>query len=192
MDEYMSSQVWQPPSSLLNSSFGFTLDHRCVIAYYSRSLFMGSLPLHRVKQKSLWRTVYDFTSTSLEQWNAFADHIDSHLASNSLHAFVAIESPLDSSKIMVNSAWNVFKDTLLAAAAVCLPSRKVSSESFHRSSHTSESLLSVKRHLRILNQVFAFLTWLIAKPSDGAAHLDLAKVQSAWSSSPDSSDDLYS
>src|SRR5277367_3626832 len=192
MDEYMSSQVWQPPSSLLNSAYGFTLDHRCVIAYYSRSLFMGSLPLHRVKQKGLWRTVYDYASASTEQWSAFTDYIDSHLASNSLHAFVALESPLDSSKIMANSTWNVFKDTLLAAAADCLPSRKVSSESFHHSSHTSESLLRIKRHLRILNQVFAFLTRLIAKPSDSASRLDLAKVQSAWSSSSDSVDDLYS
>src|SRR5277367_5431047 len=130
MNEYMSSQVWQPPFSLLNSSSGFTLDHRCVIAYYSRSLFMGSLPLHRVKQKGLWRTVYDFTSTSPEQWVAFTDYIDSHLASNSLHAFVAIDSPLDSSKIMANSAWNVLKDTVMAAAAACLPSNNVSSETF--------------------------------------------------------------
>src|SRR5271156_1232542 len=52
MDEYLFSQVWTPPSSLLStSSSTCELDHRCVIAYYSQSLFLGFLPQHRVKQR---------------------------------------------------------------------------------------------------------------------------------------------
>src|SRR5271156_6384052 len=48
MDEYLFSQVWQCPSSVLSTSSSSELDHRYVIVYYSKSLLLGFLPLHPV------------------------------------------------------------------------------------------------------------------------------------------------
>src|SRR5277367_356242 len=157
MDEYLFSQVWTPPSSLLpTSSSNCELDHRCVIAHYSQSLFLGFLPQHRVKQKNLWRTLIDVVSATPEQWVAYSLHIDAYLRSNQSDAVVATHSSLSSSKTSLNSIWNTFKSTLLDAAADCLPVRCISTEQFHRSVHDSGSLLRAKHHLWTLNKSFAF------------------------------------
>src|SRR5271156_546659 len=203
MDEYLFSQVWQPPSSLLSvSSSSSELDHRCVIVYYSKSLLLGFLPLHRVKQKGLWRSFFDVASATPDQWTSYSLHVEAHLRSNQTTAFVAIDSPLPSSKVLLNSSWNTFKNTLLAAASSCLPVKRISTEQYNRSSHDSGALLRTKQHLRQANKVFAFLTRLISAPNSNSAssvhagtrsfsRLNLHFVQDAWFSSRKGSKGFY-
>src|SRR5277367_3459118 len=203
MDEYLFSQVWQYPSATLSASSSFSdLDHRCVIVYYSKSLLLGFLPLHRVKQKGLWRSFFDVASATSDQWTSYSLHVEAHLPSSQSTAFVAVHSPLSSSKIFLNSTCNTFKNTLLAAASSCLPVKRVSTEQYNRSSHDSAALLRTKQHLRQANKVFAFLTRLISAPnlnsssrvcagSRSFSHLNLHSVQDAWFSSRKGSKGFY-
>src|SRR5262245_42661622 len=61
-------RVWQLPSSLMvdGPSSLMKLDHRCVISYFAKSLFVSDLPLHRVKQKQEWRSFYDVKNATSE------------------------------------------------------------------------------------------------------------------------------
>src|SRR5277367_5364693 len=195
-DECLFLQVWQPSSSQLTCPItGFTLDHQCVIVYYSMSLFLGQLPKHRVKQKGLWRSVFDTASATADHWLSFSSEVQSHLASNFSQASVAFNSTLPSPVIVLNSSWNVFKDTILSAARSSLPVKRLSSEGYNRSTRDPQSLIQIKVHLRSVNKIFAFLTRLLSLPSadilsssrsKSVRRLTDSQIHHAWSSSPNS------
>ena len=178
-DECLFTQVWCPPSSLYTRSCsGQSLDHRCVVVFFSQLLFLGFLPLHHVKQKGLWRQIIDTSSAIAVQWSAYQNYITSHLPANHACAFVAIDSPLPSSVVLLNSTWNTFKSTILSASAACLPVKRISQEAFSKSVQSSDSLLLVKSQLRTVNKVFAFLTQLlytpvVKSPEQGFLRLDM-------------------
>ena len=54
-DDLCFDQVWQLPSSCQLDTSLYTLDHRCMIVYFTKHLFLNELPVHRTKQKSEWR-----------------------------------------------------------------------------------------------------------------------------------------
>src|SRR5271156_4937832 len=166
LDECLFLQVWQPPSSQLTCPLtGFTLDHRCIIAQYSMSLFLGQLPKHRVKQKGLWRSVFDTASATADHWLSVSSNVESNLASNFSRASIAFNSTLPSSTIVLNSSWNVFKNTVLSAAGSSLPVKRLSSDGHSRSMRDPDSLIQIRAHLRSVNKIFAFLTRLLSLPS---------------------------
>src|SRR5271156_5875184 len=140
-DECVFSQVWQPPSSVsASSTTTHVLDHRCIIGFFSMSLFLGFLPLHRVKQQGLWRVIYDVASATDDQWTAYSDHISSLLSSEGSPDLLAINSSLPSGVINLNSSWNFIKSTVLTAASSCLPVKRISPESLSKSRQDSDSL----------------------------------------------------
>src|SRR5277367_3279635 len=189
-EECVFSQVWQPPSSIsASSSTTHVLDHRCIVAFFSMSLFLGFLPLHRVKQQGLWRVVYDVALATDEQWTAYSNHILSLLSSEGFQDPLAINSSLPSVVINLNTSWNFIKSTILTAASSCLPVKRISPESLSKSRQDSDLLLSAKSQLRTINKIFAFLTRLLYLPSNlsndkhrtgAASRLNTNKVQDAW------------
>src|SRR5436305_999075 len=52
-NEYCFDRIWTLPCSTLSTHTNMNLDHRCVITYFTKSLFVGDLPVHTVKKRTL-------------------------------------------------------------------------------------------------------------------------------------------
>src|SRR5581483_9413768 len=48
--DFCFNRVWQPPSSFLSTTSRYQLDHLFVVLYFTKSLFIGDLPIHKSKQ----------------------------------------------------------------------------------------------------------------------------------------------
>src|SRR5437660_4744837 len=75
--EYCFDRVWSLSCTEYDTNSIFNLDHRCIIVYFTKALFIGDLPLHRIKQKKEWRSIYDISSTTQDHCNYFKQHITS-------------------------------------------------------------------------------------------------------------------
>jgi hypothetical protein len=70
---------------MLSSDNTHNLDHNCVTVFFTKSLLIGDLPAHRIKQKKEWRSFYDVKNTTKEQWSSFKEHLQEHLITNELN-----------------------------------------------------------------------------------------------------------
>src|ERR1051325_2566216 len=68
LNKFCFDRVWQPPCSQLSLDAPFNLDHRAVIVYFTKALFVGDLPIHRRKQKGEKRKVYNVKSATSDHW----------------------------------------------------------------------------------------------------------------------------
>src|SRR5262249_26617376 len=132
--EYCFNQVWQPPCTLLATTTTFNLDHRCLIVYFSKALFIGDLPLHRRRQKGEWRSFYDVSHTTDVQWSNFATalpklsfHHDSNLDD------IQLDSALSFHNCLLDSRWQSFIKAVHTAARAHLPVKKVPPSDFNKS-----------------------------------------------------------
>src|SRR3954451_6011457 len=74
-------QVWHLPSAQLTTDASASLDHRCIIVFFTKHLLLGHLSVHRKKQKGEWRTVYNLKACKQEDWNEFRRQVNDWLQS---------------------------------------------------------------------------------------------------------------
>src|SRR5947209_12913228 len=110
--DFCFNRVWKLPFTYLSTSPRFQLDHSAVITYFTKSLFISDLPLHRIKQKQTWRSFFDVKHTSQEQWSDYTDSIDDLISDNDSSFPFAIKSSLPYEKKLLNCKWAVFRSAL--------------------------------------------------------------------------------
>jgi hypothetical protein len=151
-------QVWTLPSSKYSSDSSVSLDHRCIIGFFTKHLLLGHLPVHRLKQKKEWRTVYNFKQCSTQHWDNFKTQVDEKLSFNMANVKYATLSTLPLSRTRLNTQWQVLKDSIKQAAKVTIKTRSVNP---NFEDETPEKLILTRQHLSTLNKVFAFINRLL-------------------------------
>src|SRR6185312_15106171 len=120
-NEFCFSQVWQPPCSILSTHTHMNLDHRSIILFFTKALFIGNLPIHRRKQKNEWRTFFNVKDASTQDWMAFTSHIFSNFSPNDSISDINVNSPVPLKKLLLNSMWVSFKQAVTNAANAHIP-----------------------------------------------------------------------
>src|SRR5947209_10108690 len=167
--DFCFNRVWKLPFTYLSTSPRFQLDHSAVITYFTKSLFIGDLPLHRIKQKQAWRSFFDVKHTSKEQWSDYTNSIDDLISDNDSSFPFATKSSLPYEKKLLNRKWAVFRSALQTAADKHLPVKKVSNKIFEQEC-SNPVLIKTKTQLRSLNNIFAFLSSFCFYPNSFASH----------------------
>jgi hypothetical protein len=162
--EFLFDQVWQPPFSQLSTHVNHQLDHRSIIIYFTKDLFIGNLPAHRIKQKGEWRTFYDVKNATQEQWTSYKNLVSSNLSDKDNNHNSPDNSPMPFNKILLNNKWHILKSAIHDAAKNSLPIKKISPAAVKKQKE-DEALIKVKNNLRDLNIIFAFLTEVLYKSS---------------------------
>ncbi|PKY36030.1 hypothetical protein RhiirB3_457836 [Rhizophagus irregularis] len=113
------SQVVTCPN-LLDHPF---TDHKVLTTIFDFSSCLAILAKSRLKQKKEMRTVFSYTSTSVEQWNNFTTEVDDSLG---VYLDRQYNSRLDFSTLSFNRMWYALKAAILSAAIDTLLFQKVS------------------------------------------------------------------
>ena len=77
--DFCFNQVWRLPSFIDSDVAHGSLDHCCMIVYFTKHLFVGSLPTHRIKQKKEWRTIFNLGAATTDDWQSYASTSSSEL-----------------------------------------------------------------------------------------------------------------
>src|SRR4051794_35496450 len=95
-------QIWHLPSAQLTTDTSASLDHRCIIVFFTKHLLLGHLLVHRKKQKGEWRTVYNLKACKQDNWEEFRKQVDEQLQSNMATSNIPPKSTLSSEKKSLN------------------------------------------------------------------------------------------
>src|SRR2546421_8423332 len=144
--EYCFDRVWSLTCTEYDTNSIFNLDHRCIIVYFTKALFIGDLPSHRVKQKKEWRSIYDISSTTQEHWNYFQQHITSELRNKDCNANIPTDSIIPLDRCVLNAKWSAFRRTVEEAAKAHIPHKKVSPDAF-KQLEEDENIIRLKLHI---------------------------------------------
>ena len=112
------------------------------------------MPLHRLKQKQEWRTIFDYKHCTEDLWKDFQDEIDNKLQINMSTCQSPPKSTLRPDSKRLNMYWQTFMDTVLQAANKTLPKKR---HNPNYKDDTPEELIIIRHHLTTLNKVFAFI-----------------------------------
>ncbi|EXX67045.1 hypothetical protein GLOIN_2v1762286 [Rhizophagus irregularis DAOM 181602=DAOM 197198] len=119
-------------------------DHKVLTTIFDFSSCLAILAKSRLKQKKEMRTIFSYTSTSVEQWNNFTTEVD-----NSFGVYLdkQYHSNLDFSSLSLDRMWHALKAAILSAAIEILPFQKVSNT--HRYSYSPEltKLIAINKFL---------------------------------------------
>src|SRR3954452_13900629 len=100
-------QVWHLPSAQLTTDAFTSLDHRCIIVFFTKHLLLGHLPTHRKKQKEEWHTVYNLKACKQENWDEFRMQVNERLQSNMAISKISPKGTLSSEKKSLNMKWQI-------------------------------------------------------------------------------------
>ncbi|EXX65044.1 hypothetical protein GLOIN_2v1770668 [Rhizophagus irregularis DAOM 181602=DAOM 197198] len=103
------SQVVACPN-LLDRPF---TDHKVLTTIFDFSSCLAILAKSRLKQKKEMRTVFSYTTTSVEQWNNFTTEVDDSLG---VYLDRQYNSRLDFSTLSFDRMWHALKAAILSAA----------------------------------------------------------------------------
>ena len=156
-NEYCFDRVWALPCSTLSTHTNMNLDHRCVITYFTKSLFIGDLPTHTIKQKNIGRIVYNIPATTPAHWTRFQRQVTTDLPINDRIANIPSDSRIPFARCILNAKWSAFKQTVTIAAKNHIPFNTVTPNAF-RQLETDESIVKLKLHITRLNRIYAFVT----------------------------------
>jgi hypothetical protein len=162
-DDFCFNRVWQPPSACLSTSSRYQLDHVSVILYFTKSLFIGDLPLHKAKKQPS-RTFFDVKNTSQEQWTAFTQHIDAAILDYDIFLPFPSKSTLPYEKKLLNRKWTAIRSAIQDTAKKFLPVKVITNKTFEQECSTPE-LSKIRSQLRSLNTIFAFLNSFCFNPN---------------------------
>src|SRR5581483_7641872 len=154
--DFCFNRVWQPPSSCLSTTSRYQLDHMSVILYFTRSLFIGDLPVHKSKQQQTWRSYFDVKNATPDQWSSFTQNVDRKLQEYEIFLPFPTKSTLPYEKKLLNRKWTAIRSAIQDTAKKFLPSKTISNQIFEQECSNS-TLLKIRSQLRSLNTVFAFL-----------------------------------
>jgi hypothetical protein len=172
-NEHCFDRTWQLPFTMLSSDNSHNLDHMCVTVFFTKSLLIGDLPVHRMKQKKEWRSFYDVKNATKEQWSSFKEHLDEHLLTNEHSTEYNIAKSNTFNQSIFNRRWHISKAHILV--------RRVSPYIYHK--HCDDEALIVYRlQHSTLNEIFAFLTSTINIYS---TNMPIHKAQKLWTGNRD-------
>src|SRR3954451_9578024 len=158
-----------------------SLDHRCIIVFFTKHLLLGHLPTHRKKQKGEWRTVYNLKACKQEDWDEFRIQVNERLQSNMATSKIPLKSTLSSEKKSLNMKWQIFKDSVLQAAKMTIKTKKRRPTD---DNDIPEKLIVFRQHLITLNKIFAFVTKIV-HPDTGTGYnrssTSYSQLQHIWS-----------
>ena len=106
------------------------LDHRCVITYFTKSLFIGELPAHTLKQKNISRIVYDIPATTPAHWTRFQRRVATDLPIKERIANISSDSQILFARCVLNAKWSAFRQTVNTAAKEHIPYKMVTPNAF--------------------------------------------------------------
>jgi hypothetical protein len=152
-----------------------------MIVYFTKSLLIPDLPLHRRKQKNEWRTIYDLKNTNDTQWAQFKTLSATHLSHQEKDHFFPISSTLHPDVITLNYKWAIFRKSTVAAANEAIPTKKISPYLSDRSGEQYQ-LKSIKACLNTINQTYSLLNRICFPLIDRSS---LQQLQFEWFSKPE-------
>jgi len=162
---FFFSEVWLPPSFHLSTDTTYILDHRCIINYFYKTLFIGHLPIHRIKQKKAWRTYYDVKAATPADWKDFQDIISANLKTSNSFSYDEIDDPtpvtLDANQI--NKKWDLIQGSILKAAKESINTKSVPPNA-KWSLTDDEKLNNLNFYLSSITKIFSFLIMLCKRP----------------------------
>src|SRR5581483_201071 len=85
---------------------------RCVIIYFTKSLFVGDLPTHTTKQKNMGRIVYDLSAITPAHWTRFQRQVTADLSINDRSANIPSDLQIPFARCVLNAKWNAFRKTI--------------------------------------------------------------------------------
>ncbi|PKB94676.1 DNase I-like protein, partial [Rhizophagus irregularis] len=134
------SQVVTCPN-LLDRPF---TDHKVLITLFDFSSCLAILAKSRLKQRKEMRTIFFYTSTSVEQWNNFTTEVDDSLG---VYLDRQYNSRLDFSSLSLDRMWHALKAAIFSAAIETLPFQKVSNTHRHSYSPELTKLIAINKFL---------------------------------------------
>ncbi|PKB92067.1 hypothetical protein RhiirA5_446187, partial [Rhizophagus irregularis] len=90
------------------------------------------------------RTIFSYTSTSIEQWNNFTTEVDDSLG---VYLDRQYNSRLDYSSLSLDRMWHALKAAIISAAIETLPFHKVSNTHRHSYSPELTMLIAINKFL---------------------------------------------
>jgi hypothetical protein len=181
IEDLCYNRVWSLPSGDFNTNPSLCTDHKCLIVYFTKSLFIPDLPLHRRKQKKEWRTIYDLKNTNDTQWAQFKTLLATHLSHFENNHFFPISFTLHPDVVMLNYKWTIFRRSTIAAANEALPTKKISPY-LSDSSGELYQLRSIKACLNTINQTYSLLSHICFPLIDRSS---LHQLEFEWSRKPE-------
>jgi len=133
------------------------LDHRCVITYFTKALFIGELPVHTIKQKKLSRIIYDIPATTPAHWTRFQRQVSVDLPIKDRDTNIPSDSQIPFARCVLNAKWSAFRQVINEAAISHIPYKRITPNAY-RQLETDESIIRLKVHITELNRIFAFVT----------------------------------
>ncbi|PKC54184.1 hypothetical protein RhiirA1_403801, partial [Rhizophagus irregularis] len=134
------SQVVTCPN-LLDRPF---TDHKVLTTVFDFSSCLAILAKSRLKQKKEMRTIFSYTSTSVEQWNNFTTEVDDSLR---VYLDKQYHPNFDFSSLSLDRMWHALKAAILSAAIETLPFQKVSNTHRHSYSPELTKLIAINKFL---------------------------------------------
>ena len=102
-NEYCFDRVWTLPCSTLSTHTNMNLDHRCIIVYFTKSLFVGDLPVHSAKQKNISRIIYNIPAITPAHWTRFHRQVTTTLPINYRSANIPCNSQIPFARCVLNA-----------------------------------------------------------------------------------------
>ncbi|EXX63293.1 hypothetical protein RirG_153620 [Rhizophagus irregularis DAOM 197198w] len=90
------------------------------------------------------RTIFSYTSTSVEQWNNFTTEVDDSLR---VYLDKQYHTNFDFSSLSLDRMWHALKAAILSAAIETLPFQKVSNTHRHSYSPELTKLIAINKFL---------------------------------------------
>ena len=124
-NEYCFDRVWSPPCTTLSTHTNMNLDHKCIIVYFNKNLFVGDLPLHSIKQKNIGRTIFNTSVATSAHWTHFHQQVITDLPINDRSANIPVDSQIPFARCLLNAKWSAFRKTIINSATTHLPSKRI-------------------------------------------------------------------
>ncbi|CAB4377281.1 unnamed protein product [Rhizophagus irregularis] len=119
-------------------------DHKVLTTVFDFSSCLAILAKSRLKQKKEMRTIFSYTSTSVEQWSNFTTEVDDSLG---VYLDKQYHPSFDFSSLSLDRMWHALKAAILSAAIDTLPFQKVSNTHRHSYSPELTKLIAINKFL---------------------------------------------
>ena len=177
-DDFCFDELWQLPSTINTSRTFHPLDHRCLIVYFTKHLLLNDLPLHRKKQKQEWRTIFDVSNATKQEWDDFISiQDDKFVLLQEQPTDLPRSSPLSVDQCFLNYNWHLFVTAIKQAAHETIPKKKFS-PFLNTNNKLSEDLIHLRKQTSLLNNIYALIhNWLYDLRGSS---IKAANIQRKW------------
>src|SRR5436853_3408890 len=185
-NEYCFDRIWTLPCTMLSTHSNMNLDHKCVSTYFTKSLFIGDLPVHTAKQKNVGRIIYNISATSPAHWTRFQRQVTTDLPIKDRTTNIPCDSQIPFARCVLNAKWSAFRQAVTTAAMDHIPYKRITSNTIQQL-NMDESIIKLNLNISQLNRIFAFVTNITFNYK-----IPLFTLQSQWTNKEGYRDQLLS